>query len=357
MSVTIIAEAGVNHDGDLDRALALVDAAAASGADVVKFQTFRAAALVTGGAPKADYQKRTTDGAESQLAMLQRLELGRDAHLRLLDRCRQRNIAFLSTPFDRESLVFLTDELGCRTLKFSSGDLTNGPLLHLAASRGAAVILSTGMATLDEVADALGVLALGYLGRSPAGTDLARADLAGARAEGAAQLAERVTLMHCTTEYPAPVAEVNLRAMQTLRDAFGLPVGYSDHTEGIAVSLAAAALGAVTIEKHFTLDRTLPGPDHKASIEPDQLAALVRGVTDVALALGSPIKGPTPSERANMAVARKSLVALRPIAAGQPFDEANLGIMRPGTGASPMQWWGRLGQPAGRTYAAGEVIE
>jgi len=352
MSVTIIAEAGVNHDGDLDRALALIDAAAASGADVVKFQTFRAAALVTGGAPKADYQKRTTDGAESQLAMLQRLELGRDAHLRLLDRCGQRNIAFLSTPFDRDSLLFLTDELGCRTLKFSSGDLTNGPLLHLAASRGATVILSTGMATLDEVADALGVLALGYLGRSPAGADLARA-----RVEGADQLAGRVTLMHCTTEYPAPVAEVNLRAMQTLRDTFGLPVGYSDHTEGIAVSLAASALGAVMIEKHFTLDSTLPGPDHKASIEPDQLAALVRGVADVMLSLGSPAKGPTPSERANMAVARKSLVALRPIAAGQPFDETNLGVMRPGTGASPMQWWGRLGQPAARAYAIGEVIE
>lgn len=350
-SVFVIAEAGVNHNGDLGRALALVDAAAEAGAQAVKFQTFRAADLVTADAPRAAYQSRNIGGEESQLAMLERLELGRDAHFRLRERCRQRGIAFLSTPFDPGSLAFLTETMGCPAVKFSSGDLTNGPLLYQAASRGVQVILSTGMATLADVAEALGVLACGYLGRSPRRPELGRA-----LDEGHAALADKVCLLHCTTEYPAPLAEVNLHAMGTLRQTFALPVGYSDHTEGIAVTLAAVALGAAVIEKHITLDRTLPGPDHRASLEPAELAALVRGVAEVAQALGTAEKAPTASERGNMAVARKSLVVLAPIQTGEMFTTANLGVKRPGTGRSPMEWWDVLGQAATRDYAAGDLI-
>lgn len=351
MSPLVIAEAGVNHNGELDRALALVDAGAQAGAQVVKFQTFCAAALVTADAPKADYQKQTTGAGESQFAMLERLELDEHAHRALMTRCDERGIRFLSTPFDSDSLDFLVRGLGLDTLKFSSGDLTNGPLLHQAARAGAKVILSTGMATLDEVAEALGVLACGYLGRRPS-----RAGLRAALAEGSEALAGKVTLLHCTTEYPAPFGEVNLRAMATLRDAFSLPVGFSDHTQGIAAALGAVALGATVIEKHFTLDRNLPGPDHRASLEPGELAALVAGCAEVALSLGSAAKGPTASEAGNMKVARKSLVALAPIKAGEAFTEANLGAKRPGTGASPMEWWDRLGQSAPRDFAPGEVI-
>lgn len=351
MNPLVIAEAGVNHNGDLNRALALVDAAAAAGAQVVKFQTFRAAALVTVDAPKADYQRQTTGSDESQFAMLKRLELDEHAHRALMARCDEHGIRFLSTPFDADSLDFLVHGLGLDTLKFSSGDLTNGPLLHRAAQTGVKVILSTGMATLDEVAEALGVLACGILGRTPS-----RAGLKAALTEGQAALAGKVTLLHCTTEYPAPVTQVNLRAMATLREAFRLPVGFSDHTNGIAVALAATALGATVIEKHFTLDRTLPGPDHRASLEPDELAALVAGVTEVAASLGTPEKGPTKSERSNMKVARKSLVALVPIAEGEVFTEANLGVKRPGTGASPMEWWDRLGQKAKHQMIPGEMI-
>ncbi|MBI2236400.1 MAG: N-acetylneuraminate synthase [Magnetospirillum sp.] len=355
MPVTVIAEAGVNHNGDIGRALAMVDAAAAANADVVKFQTFRAAELVTATAPKAEYQK-ANDGDGGQLGMLERLELSEEAHRRLMQRCDERGIEFLSTPFDLPSLAFLTDGLGLATLKLPSGEITNGPLLLAAARTGRRIILSTGMSTLDEVRDALGALAFGYTQGDAAPSRRAFA-LAMDSGDGRRALTDKVVLLHCTTEYPAPVGEANLRAMATLTQAFGLPVGFSDHTPGIAASIAAAALGAGVIEKHFTLDRGLPGPDHRASLEPAELAALVEGVHQAAAALGTGVKRPAPSEVKNMAVARKSLVALCVIRAGEPLTEANMGVKRPGTGLSPMDYWTRLGQAASRDYAPGEAIE
>lgn len=351
----VIAEAGVNHNGDIDRALALVDAAAAADADVVKFQTFRASEVVTASAPKAEYQK-AEDGDGNQLQMLQRLELSEDAHRRLMKRCDERGIVFLSTPFDLPSLSFLTDGLGLDTLKIPSGEITNGPLLLAAGRSGRRIILSTGMSTLDEVRDALGVLAFGFTLTEAAPSR--RAFNAAMESEAGRQsLTDKVVLLHCTTEYPAPVGDTNLRALATLKAAFGLPVGFSDHTPGIAVSIAATALGATVIEKHFTLDRGLPGPDHKASLEPAELAALVLGVRQAAAALGSGVKRPAPSEVKNMAIARKSLVALTAIQAGQPLEEANMGVKRPGNGLSPMDYWSMLGHPATRDYAPGEAIE
>lgn len=356
MSVTVIAEAGVNHNGDLDRALALVDAAALAGAHVVKFQTFKADAIASRQAPKARYQTETTDAGESQLDMLRRLELDEAAHRILLARCAERGIEFLSTPFDFPSLDLLVNGLGLSTLKLPSGEATNAPLLLGAARSGCRLIASTGMCTLDEIADMLGVLAFGMTAPADAPPSLAAFRAAFASTEGQAALADRVTLLHCTTEYPAPVAEANLRAMDTLRGRFGLPVGFSDHTPGISVAIAAAALGAVVIEKHFTQDKTLPGPDHRASLEPDELAALVSGVQAAALALGDGAKGPTASESRNMAIARKSLVALAPIRRGETFDPANLGVKRPGNGVSPMQYWDWLGRTAERDFAEGDLI-
>jgi len=271
--VTVIAEAGVNHDGSLDKARALVDVAASAGADIVKFQTFRADRIATRKVAKAEYQKRATASEESQHAMLQRLELDDAAHAALIAHCRARGIEFLSTPFDLPSLALLVGTHGLRRLKISSGDLTNGPLLLQAARSGGAIILSTGMAVLGEIEAALGVLAFGMAASGDATPNDAAFAEAYSSTEGQDALRERVTLLHCTSLYPAPAPAVNLRAMDTLRSAFGLPVGYSDHTIGITVALAAVARGAVVIEKHFTLDRSLPGPDHQASLEPDELAA------------------------------------------------------------------------------------
>lgn len=354
--VYIIAEAGVNHNGDLDRALALVDAAADAGADAVKFQTFRPEALVTAGARQADYQIRNEGDAGSQLAMLQRLVLQPEDHHRLMARCAERDIDFLSSPFDPESADFLLHQLQLPRLKLGSGELTNGPLLLQIARSGRELILSTGMATLDEVREALGVLAFGYL---QPGEPSGRAALLAALAhpDAAEVLKRRVTLLHCTTEYPCPPDQVNLRAMDTLAETFGLPVGYSDHTLGIQVSVAAAARGARILEKHFTLDRTLPGPDHVASLEPDELTALVTAVRAVSQALGSAAKTPAAVERKNAAVARKSLVAARAIAAGETFSPDNLTVKRPGDGRSPLDYWDVLGQTAARAYTADEVIE
>lgn len=349
----IIAEAGVNHNGSLDLALELVDAAARAGADAVKFQTFKAANIASAGAGKAEYQKRTTDGEENQLAMLKRLELDEAAHLVLMGRCRERGIEFLSTPFDLESLDLLL-KLGVSRLKVPSGEITNGPLLLAVGASGLPVILSTGMADPGDIRAALGVLALGMTG----GTDPGEAAFGRALASQAGQkaLADRVVLLHCTTEYPAPLQDVNLRAMAAMRQEFGLPVGYSDHTQGLAVPTAAAALGACLIEKHFTLDRGLPGPDHKASLEPGELADMVAAVRAVELALGSPAKVPAPSELKNRPIARKSLVAARAIARGQVFTPENLTVKRPGTGISPLRYWEFLGRTAERNYAADEVI-
>ena len=355
MSVLIIAEAGVNHDGLLARALELVDAAAEAGADAVKFQTFRADALVTATAPKAAYQRAATGGNGTQLEMLRALELDEAAHRALIARAEARGIAFLSTPFDLESLRLLTRELGLTRLKIGSGDLTNAPLLFAAGLTGRPVILSTGMATLEEIGLALGALAYGYHG----GTRPCRAAFLEtmAAAECRKALNEKVTLLQCTTAYPAPPAEINLRAMDTLAATFGLPVGLSDHSEGIVIAIAAAARGAVVIEKHLTLDRGLPGPDHRASLEPGELARMVSGIRQVALALGDGIKRPSHGERGNMAAARRSLVAARPIRAGETYGAHNLTVKRAGGGLPPADYWDLLGKAAPRDFAADETVE
>ena len=327
----IIAEAGVNHNGDMALARALVDAAAAAGADMVKFQTFRADRLVTAGARKADYQRASTDSAESQHDMLRKLELTREMHEELIARCAERGIAFFSTGFDAESVDMLVT-LGVDSFKVPSGELTNLPYLRHIGSFGRDVILSTGMAVLGEVEAAIAAL------------------------EEAGTPRSRITVLHCTTEYPTPMADVNLRAMLSMRDAFGVAVGYSDHTPGIEVAVAAVALGAVVIEKHFTLDRTLPGPDHKASLEPSELAAMVAAIRNIEVALGDGVKRLTESETRNRPVARKSVVAARSIRAGERLSEDNLTVKRPGTGLSPMRWDDIVGRLATRDFAADEEI-
>ena len=357
MSATyIIAEAGVNHNGSLDLARELIDVAADAGADAVKFQTFRADALASKSAPKAAYQLATTGEEESQHAMLKALELSESDHHVLVEHCARRGIQFLSTPFDAESLDLLVDRFDLPRIKIPSGEITNGPLILRVARTGRPAIVSTGMSTLGEVEEALGVLAFGYV--AEAGQEAGREAFSTAYGsnEGQAALRERVTLLHCTTEYPAPFGEVNLRAMDTLREAFDVPVGYSDHTEGITVPIAAVARGAALIEKHFTTDRTLPGPDHRASLEPDELAEMVRSIRTVEAALGRGVKMPAPSERANRAVARKSLVARVAIGAGERFSEQNLAVRRPGEGVSPMQYWSYLGETARRAYEPGDML-
>ncbi|MGE5503035.1 MAG: N-acetylneuraminate synthase [Actinomycetota bacterium] len=355
MSVLVVAEAGVNHNGDLDRALEMVDVAAAAGADVIKFQAFKAESLTSRFAPKADYQVANTGDAGSQLEMLRRLELADDAYPLLMERCAMRGISFLATPFDVDSIRFLAVRLKLPRIKIASGEVTNGPYLVEAGRTGADIVLSTGMSTLDEIELALGALAFGRSGR-PDGEAGPDAFLSLMRSDATRAALQGVLLLHCTTEYPSPVEDANLRAMDTLADRFGLPVGLSDHTPGITVAIAAAARGASMVEKHFTLDRSLPGPDHKASLEPAELRALVEGIRTVELALGDGIKSVRPSEARNLAVARKSLVAARPIRAGEPFDTANLAIKRPGGGISPMRYWSVLRQTADRDYAADEQI-
>lgn len=329
----IIAEAGVNHNGSLDLALRLVDAAVAAGADVVKFQTFRASSLASRNAPKALYQQATTDAGVSQFEMLRKLELSEANHKKLMSYCQQQGIAFLSTPFDFPSIDFLAS-LGMSAFKIPSGEITNLPYLRKVGGLGKDIILSTGMSTLEEVADALRIL------------------------EAAGTPRSRVTLLHCTTQYPAPLDSVNLRAMLTLREAFpGIAgVGYSDHTQGIEIPLAAVALGATVVEKHFTLDRNMEGPDHKASLEPDELCAMVTGIRKVERALGDGIKAPAQAEIPNMAVARKSIVAARPIKKGDLLSEENMAVKRPGNGISPMHWDAFVGKVATRDYAEDELL-
>jgi N-acetylneuraminate synthase len=352
--VLVIAEAGVNHNGSLERALEMVDVAATSGADVVKFQTFNSDALATGSAPKADYQKVTTDSGESQLSMLKKLELDVDAHHALVDRCREKKITFLSTPFDMKSLDLLVNDINLQTLKIGSGELTNAPLLHAAASSGREIILSTGMATLDEVRHSLGVLAHGYLGADDAGADGFLS--AYASDVGRATLKKQVTLLHCTSAYPTPDEDVNLNAIVTLKNEFGLSVGFSDHSVGGVLSVASVAFGATMIEKHFTLDRSLPGPDHTASLEPSELKELVDGVRRVSAALGDGRKEPRAIEKSTADVARKSLVARTSIGPGDPFTAENLTVKRPGTGLKPELYWSLLGTHAARAYAADDLI-
>ncbi len=354
MHVTIIAEAGVNHNGKLKLALELVDAAADVGADIVKFQTFKADQLVTPSAAKAEYQSRNTGDASSQLDMLKALELDAAAHRTLIEHCRKRGVEFLSTPFDHTSVALLADGLELRRLKVGSGDMNNAPILLDIASRGCAVILSTGMATMEEIEESLGVLAFGYTGGAePSRTNFRAAYSAEA---GRAALQRNVVLLHCTSDYPARLEEINLKAIDTLVDAFGLPVGFSDHSEGVAIPTAAVGRGAVMIEKHMTLDRLLPGPDHIASVEPPAFKEMVRAIRDVEKALGNGRKVPMPSELKTIPVARKSLVTKRPIREGEAFSADNLTVKRPGTGVSPVQYWDFLGRRASRDYGAEEVV-
>lgn len=350
----IIAEAGVNHNGSIDRAKKLVEVAAEAGANAVKFQTFKADTLVSRTARKAEYQTRTTDADESQHEMIRKLELDETAHETLIAHCKVCGIEFLSTPFDLESVDLLAVRFDLPCIKIPSGDITNAPLLLRIAQTGKPVILSTGMSTLGEIEDALGVLAFGYLGKHD--PSIAAFCSAYCTEEGQAILLDKVTLLHCTTEYPAPFEDVNLKVMDTLRNAFGLPVGYSDHTEGITVPIAAVARGAVIIEKHFTIDRTLPGPDHKASLEPAELKQMVSAIRVVEQALGSGRKYPAPSELKNMNIARKSLVAASAISVGEPFTVDNVAVKRPGNGLSPMRYWELLNRKSGRDFSVDEAV-
>lgn len=355
--VYIIAEAGVNHNGSREIAQRLVDVAAEAGADAVKFQTFKAERVASILAPKAVYQQCSQAQSESQIDMLRALELDEEMHRELIDCCRERGVQFLSTPFDFESVDLLTCVLDLPRLKLASGEITNAPLLMKAARSGRPVILSTGICTLGEVETALGVLAFGYAcsaGDAPSRRAFRQAYVSPA---GQRALQDNVVLLHCTTEYPAPFEDVNLRAMDTLRDCFGLPVGYSDHTEGITVPIAAAARGAAVIEKHFTIDRNLPGPDHKASLEPAELREMVRAIRQVEQALGDHRKGPSPCEMKNRPVVRKSLVAASHIKKGELFSPENLAIKRPGGGIEPMLYWEWLGRPAVRDFARDEQVE
>jgi len=331
MTTLIIAEAGVNHNGEIALANRLIDIAAEAGANLVKFQTFQSSQLATAVAPKADYQTQTTDQTESQQGMLQRLELSPSQHEALIAHCQAQKIGFFSTAFDIDSLNFLAS-LGAERFKIPSGEITNLPYLRQVGHLGKSVILSTGMATLGEIEAAIEAL------------------------ETSGTPRDRITVLHCNTEYPTPIQDVNLRAMTTIRDAFGVAVGYSDHTLGIEVPIAAVALGATIIEKHLTLDRNLPGPDHRASLEPDEFAAMVRAIRHIEQAMGNGIKRPSPSEIKNRPIARKSLVAAVPIQTGEVFTPENITAKRPGTGISPMAWDEVMGRVAPRNFAVDELI-
>lgn len=330
-SVFIIAEAGVNHNGDMELAKQLIDVAAEAGADAVKFQTFTAEALVSRSAPKANYQRQTTDTTETQYAMIKKLELNQSAHQLLMEHSHRKGIMFLSSPFDLESINTL-DELGIEIFKIPSGEITNLPYLRKIGKLEKPVLLSTGMSTIKEVEAALKVL-------SDAGTSK-----------------EQITVLHCNTEYPTPMNDVKLHAMQTMADLLGVEIGYSDHTLGIEIPIAAVAMGAKAIEKHFTLNKSLPGPDHRASLEPQQLQAMVRAIRNIEQALGDGIKQPTASELKNRPIARKSIVAKRAIKQGELFSSENLTVKRPGSGISPMEWDSLIGTKASKNFQIDEQI-
>jgi len=331
MKTFIIAEAGVNHNGSIELARKMIDVAVEAGADAIKFQTFKAEKVVSRYAPKAEYQKKTTTADESQLEMIKKLELGVDAHRELIAHCRQKNIQFLSSPFDLESIDLL-NELGLDIFKTPSGEITNLPYLRKIVALKKEIILSTGMADLGEIEDAIDVL-------MEAGTKL-----------------KNITVLHCNTEYPTPMQDVNLTAMETIALKFCVRVGYSDHTLGIEIPIAAVALGAIVIEKHFTLDKNMKGPDHRASLEQDELKTMVNAIRNIEKTLGNGIKKPSPSELKNMVIARKSIVAARDIRKGEAFTEENLTIKRPGTGISPMRWDEVIGQRARKDYNIDELI-
>lgn len=351
----VIAEAGVNHNGDMHLAKMLVDVAVEAGANAIKFQTFFADNLVTRSAPKAEYQINNTNAFESQYDMLKKLELSRENHFFLKQYCDVKKIDFLSTPFDLTSADFLLHHMKLPVIKIASGEITNAPLLLKIARARPDIILSTGMATLSEIESALSVIAFGYcqLEKNPSQENFFSAYQS---LEGQKFLKEKVCILHCTSDYPAQFFDINLRAMDTICDKFGLPVGYSDHSLGISVSVAAVARGASIIEKHFTLDKNLSGPDHKASLEPEELEKMILSIREVEQALGSAVKIPTSSECKTKDVARKSLVAKTKIASGEIFTEKNITIMRPGNGISAMHYWDYLGHAALKNYEVGELI-
>ena len=332
MSVFIIAEAGVNHNGNVELAKKLIDVASEAGVDAVKFQTFQAEKLMSKNAQKAEYQKKNTDVQESQFAMIKKLELDLEMHKKLMAYCQEKKIMFLSTPFDLESITML-DDLGLQIFKIPSGEITNLPYLRAIGALKKEVILSTGMSTMDEVGVALRVLV-------DAGT-----------------LQKNITILHANTMYPTPMQDVNLRAMPNIGKTFDIAYGYSDHTLGIEVDIAAVAMGASVIEKHFTLDKRMQGPDHKASLEPDELHAMVQSIRNIEIALGSKIKQPSPSEIPNIEVSRKSIVALQPIKKGEILTEYNLTVKRPAGGISPMQWDELMGEIAQKDYEVDEFIK
>jgi N,N'-diacetyllegionaminate synthase len=329
--VFIIAEAGVNHNGSIELAKKLIDVASESGADAVKFQTFKADKLVSKSAQKADYQKETTDKTESQFDMIKKLELDLDTHKALISYCKTKNIMFLSTPFDHDSIELLND-LGLEIFKIPSGEITNLPYLRHIGKLNKKVILSTGMADIGEIEDALDVLI-------SSGTKK-----------------ENITVLHANTMYPTPMEDVNLKAMVTIGNTFDIAFGYSDHTLGIEVDIAAVAMGASCIEKHFTLDKTMEGPDHKASLEPNELKAMVKAIRNIELALGSGIKKPSLSEMPNMQIARKSIVAKLDIKKGEVLSEEKITIKRPGNGINPMRWDEIVGTIATKEYKEDELI-
>jgi len=330
--VFIIAEAGVNHNGSIDLAKKLIDAAATSGADAVKFQTFKAVNLVSQNAPKADYQKKVTSSRESQFDMLKKLELDAVTHKELINYCKEKDIMFLSTPFDHDSISLL-NKLGLKIFKIPSGEITNLPYLRHIGSLNKTIILSTGMSNLKEIGDAIEIL-------TSSGTSI-----------------ENITVLHANTMYPTPMKDVNLNAMKTIGIFFKVKFGYSDHTLGIEVDIAAAAMGATIIEKHFTLDKLMEGPDHKASLEPEELQSMVTAIRNIEKALGDGVKRPTDSEKPNINIARKSIVASRSIKKGQIFTEDNLAVKRPGKGVNPMQWDEFLGSIATKDYQLDELIQ
>ncbi|WP_299667914.1 N-acetylneuraminate synthase [uncultured Ruegeria sp.] len=355
--ITLIAEAGVNHNGDLNKALALIDAAADAGADLIKFQTFSAKAMVAKTAALADYQAQQIGTGKTQLEMLLELELDEAAHHALIEKCSARGIGFLSTPFDLVSLELLTKGLGQRLLKIGSGDLNNGPLLYAAAKTGCEIILSTGMSDLGEIERALGLLALGYSTEPPVAPSRCDMREAWSDPQMRARLHGKVTILHCVSNYPSSPEATNLHTIATIRAAFGLPVGYSDHTLGGTASIAAAALGACCIEKHLTLDKSMDGPDHSASAEPDEIAGIFSAVRDVEAMLGSRVKCCTPEERSTMKAARKHLVAQSDIAKGRPFTLENLSTKRAAAGRDPLSYWEILGTLAKKDYNEGDPID
>jgi N-acetylneuraminate synthase len=353
----VIAEAGVNHNGSKDLAFKLIDAAHSAGADIVKFQTFKANNLVTRKAKQADYQISNSKDVESQWDMLRKLELKYDDHFELVDYCQKLGIEFLSTAFDSESLKFLVEKVGLKRLKIPSGEVTNAPFVLEHARTGCDLIVSSGLTNLAELESVLGVIAFGFTASKNCQPNESLFAQAYASEEGQSALKNKVTLLHCTTEYPAPYSEINLRAIATLAGAFKLPVGFSDHSDGIAMPLASIAFGISILEKHFTLDKTMEGPDHKASLDPSELRKMIDGIRQIEVALGDGIKKPTLSELKNKSVIRKSLVAQQAIESGAIFTAENVSIKRPGDGISPYKYWDYLGKFASKAYFPGDMID